>query len=83
MARKRELDWQRLYWEIGFRVRVAREVVGLTQEELAERLGMSRVSITNLELGRQRTPLDTLYRVARVLNVRPHRLLPSQSEVEK
>lgn len=37
--------------ELGSRLREAREAANLTQDELAERLGMSRRSLQDCELG--------------------------------
>lgn len=75
------VDERRLYWEVGYRIRIARDAMGLTQTELAEKAGLSRVSIANLEGGRQRSPLTVLYRVAHALGVKPARFLPSPADV--
>lgn len=37
--------------ELGRRIRQAREACGMTQEEVAERLGVSRPTVTQIELG--------------------------------
>jgi transcriptional regulator with XRE-family HTH domain len=42
------------YKEIGRRIRMAREVASLTQEQLAEGMELTRTSIVNIERGRQR-----------------------------
>ncbi|WP_461187960.1 helix-turn-helix domain-containing protein [Arthrobacter sp. Z4-13] len=39
--------------DIGRRVRIARETLGLTQEEAAAALGMKRTSVTQMELGKR------------------------------
>lgn len=76
-----ELNEKRLYWELGYRIRIARDASGLSQMELATKAGLSRVSITNLELGRQRSPLTIVYRIAQALGIKPARLLPAMSDV--
>lgn len=38
-------------WTVGDRLRKAREVTGLDQRQFAERLGVSRQTITNAEKG--------------------------------
>lgn len=43
----------------GARVREARTVAGLTQEQLAAAVDMSRASIANIEAGRQDVPITT------------------------
>lgn len=59
----------RLYREVGRWLSQYRQVRGLTQGQLAERAGLARTSIVNAEAGRQRLPLHTLARIARVLDV--------------
>lgn len=44
-------EWAIPAWTIGDRLRKAREVADLTQSELAERIGVSRRSITSYEAG--------------------------------
>ena len=65
-----------LYIALGRLVRSRRAQVGLTQDELARRVGMTRTSITNIESGRQKVQLHTLYDIADALDVAPEALLP-------
>jgi transcriptional regulator with XRE-family HTH domain len=53
--------------EVGLRLQRARKDRGLTQEELARRIGLPRPSYANIESGRQRVPLDVIWRAAIVL----------------
>jgi transcriptional regulator with XRE-family HTH domain len=53
--------------EVGLRLQRARKARGLTQEELARRIGLPRPSYANIESGRQRVPLDVVWRAAIVL----------------
>lgn len=69
-----------LYRALGRLVRLHRERARLTQDELARRVGMTRTSITNIESGRQKIQIDTLYQVARTLEISPDALLPSPGE---
>lgn len=66
------------YEEVGRRIRDARKrrKPPLTQEELADRVKLSRTSITNLENGRQKLLLHTLADIAAALQVQPANLLP-------
>jgi HTH-type transcriptional regulator / antitoxin HipB len=50
--------------EVGDRVRTAREEAGLTQRELADRMGTSQAAIARLEAGGVGATLTTLHRVA-------------------
>ena len=52
-----------------------REMLGLTQDELAKRVGLKRVSVTNTEIGRQRLLLDGIERYATALGTTPKHLL--------
>lgn len=64
------------YEELGRRIREAREAAGLTQEELALRLTLSRASVANIERGNQRVALHKFVEIAQALGVDPMRLLP-------
>ena len=65
-----------LYQEIGELVRSARKRARLTQDELAERAGLTRTSITNVEAGNQQLRVHTLINISDALGVSPMSLLP-------
>lgn len=54
---------------IGANIRRYRTALDLTQTELAERVGMDRVSIGYLERGLRAPSLRTLFRLSQVLEV--------------
>jgi transcriptional regulator with XRE-family HTH domain len=64
------------YTEVGRRVRRAREAAGLTQDTLATRVALSRTSVTNIESGRQKMMLHSLWDLAAALGIEPVALLP-------
>lgn len=64
------------YEELGRRIRDAREAAGLTQEDLAQRVALSRASVANIERGNQRVALHQFVELAQALGVEPVRLLP-------
>jgi transcriptional regulator with XRE-family HTH domain len=66
------------YREFGRRLRQTREQgnVALTQHDLAERVGLSRTSITNIEKGKQHISLHMLFKLANALGIAPTELLP-------
>lgn len=70
-----------LHAALGKRIRDRRVSSGLTQAQLANRIAISRTSLTNVELGRQRLLVDQLYKMAEVLNAQPQDLLPGTSEI--
>jgi transcriptional regulator with XRE-family HTH domain len=63
--------------EYGRLLRSARNKVGLSQQELAERVDLSRPSVVNIELGRQGISLEQLYLFASALGVSAAELLPN------
>lgn len=70
-----------LYWVVGMAIRKARVSLGINQEELARRVDLRRTSIVNIEGGRQRLPLTTLYDIADALGVQAVALLPRNEDV--
>src|SRR4051812_27594425 len=69
---------ERFYQEFGRLLREARErpESKITQKQLADRVGLSRTSITNIELGKQHIPLHTLFALATAVGIKPSDLLP-------
>lgn len=62
--------------ELGARIRVARRRAGLTQEDLAAAVELSRGSIANIERGDQAPPTYRLALIAQALDVELVALLP-------
>jgi transcriptional regulator with XRE-family HTH domain len=60
---------------IGKKVKKRRTFLGLTQEELAERVGISRAYMGFVEQGRNVPTLETLEKIARALKVKTSELL--------
>ena len=60
----------RLAIEFGEKVRDARESAGLSQRELAARMGTSQAAVARLEAGGVGSTLTTLQRVAAALDLR-------------
>lgn len=57
----------RIYEIFGKRVATERLARGLSQNELAQRVGLSRASVANIEAGRQRVLLHQVLEFAHVL----------------
>ncbi|HEV2800972.1 MAG TPA: ImmA/IrrE family metallo-endopeptidase [Pyrinomonadaceae bacterium] len=70
---------ERLYFQIGEKIRTGRERSQLTQEDLARKVGLTRTSITNIEKGQQRVQVHTLYTIAEFLDISIYELLPLNS----
>lgn len=71
-----------LYAALGELVRSARVEAELTQEELGKGIDRTRTSVANIEAGRQRIPLHTLYAIARVVEKSPAELLPDPAALD-
>ena len=63
------------YKAVGLKIRRVREALGMTQEELAKRVGLVRTSIANIEAGRQRLLLHEIEGFAAGLGTTPKHLL--------
>ena len=74
---------ERIYRVLGRRIRMARELAGVTQAELAKAIGVSRPSIVNIEQGRQRVVLHHFVGIAESLGLNPARLLGTPSQGKK
>lgn len=59
----------RAFVTIGEKIRAARKERGLTQDELAERIGMNGRHLSRIETGRLSAPKRTLLRIAEGLDI--------------
>ncbi len=60
---------------LSIRLKQVREKRGMTQEQLAEKAGVSRAYLARLEIGMHDPPLSTLEKLAKALEVRVTKLL--------
>ena len=68
------VDW--IYGVFGRRLREARVSKGLSQQQVADQVGLARTSVTNIERGSQHLPLHMAYRLAAVVGEDLKKLLP-------
>ena len=63
--------------ELGLRIAFCRKERGLTQKELAQRLGVSRTHISNIEASQMHTSLSMalLLRICLELQIRPEDMM--------
>lgn len=71
----------RFYEEFGSRLREEREAAGLSQQQLAKAVGLTRSSIANIEAGRQRVALHHFTGFADALRLNPASLLPMRAPI--
>ena len=62
--------------KFGQKMQKVRQSAGITQEELAARLGMHRTYIGLIERGERNPTIRTLYKIAKALKVAASDLLP-------
>ncbi len=60
---------------LGTNLREAREKLGLTQEQVAERSGVHATEVSRIEGGKRDPKVSTLERLAEAVKVKPGRLL--------
>lgn len=75
------IDHEALYNHIGAAFRQRREALRMTQTQLAANAGVLRTSIVNLEAGRQRVPLHTLYAICAALATELAVVLPPMHDI--
>jgi transcriptional regulator with XRE-family HTH domain len=61
--------------DLGSNLRAAREKLGLTQEEVAERSGVHATEISRMEAGKRDPQVSTLLKLAAAVEVPPGQLL--------
>ncbi len=62
--------------KLGKRIQKIRKDKGLTQEQVAEKIGKSRQMITFIETGREIPNVKMLQKIARALGVKVKELIP-------
>ncbi len=70
-----------LYRFVGERIATTRGHLKLSQQKLALAVNLSRVSIVNIESGKQRAPIHVLWRIAAQLKVELTDLIPRQDDL--
>ena len=70
------------YKLVGTKITNYRKERKMSQAAFATRLGLSRSSIVNIELGRQHTPPHVLWQIAQVFALPINELFPSKEELD-
>ena len=70
-----------LYKIIGERIKSKREKLQITQHQLSDDIGISRASVSNIEVGRHQATLANLYEISHILEIDIYDLLPKYDEV--
>lgn len=76
-----QLNRDDLYIHVAVELERWRERRGLTQQELAQKTGLGRTSISNIENRLQKPPLHVLYAICIALGLEPSSILPTVAQV--
>lgn len=71
------------YYEIGQRIRKFRKAYNLSQEELAERVGISTTHMSHIETGNTKLSLPVFVDIADALSVQTDELLHDTPQTNK
>jgi transcriptional regulator with XRE-family HTH domain len=69
-------EQKHLYDYIGNQIKTLRKRAGFSQEVLADKLELSRVSIVNIEKGRQHTTIHLIIELSKIFNVNINYFVP-------
>lgn len=61
---------------VGLKIFKLRQEAELTQVELAKKLGLDRVSIVNLEKGRQSLTIINMEKICKIFKVKSNQIIP-------
>ncbi|GAB3910103.1 helix-turn-helix domain-containing protein [Mucilaginibacter boryungensis] len=67
-------DEEKVYLRLGTLLRFYRKKKGLSQDDIARHIGLSRISIVNIEQGNQKIQLHDLLDLLLLLNIDPTEL---------
>jgi DNA-binding XRE family transcriptional regulator len=65
---KKEYEEQKPFYEVQRAIIAARTKAGITQKELAKKIGISAGDLSKIERGKENTTIKTLYKVANALD---------------
>ena len=71
------------YYEIGQRIRKYRKAYSLSQEQLADKVGISPTHMSHIETGNTKLSLPVLVKISKALSVQTDELLFDNPQVNK
>jgi len=77
------LEVQQLYWTVGNRVATKRNALNLTQQQVADKIGIHRSALSAIESGKQKLTIDELLQLCSVFKCPPDELLPLIKDTER
>ena len=71
------------YYEIGQRIRKYRKAYSLSQEQLADKVGISPTHMSHIETGNTKLSLPVIVKISKALSVQTDELLFDKPQVNK
>lgn len=71
------------YYKIGQRIRKFRKAYGISQEQLAEQIGISTTHLSHIETGNTKLSLPVFVKIAQILSVHTDELLFDTCTINK
>ena len=81
ISNARSAERKQFYQDFGLNIKKRRLKEGFSQQGVADSVGLSRTTLTNIESGRQNVLLHTFVDIVQALNADPKDLLPQKSTV--
>jgi transcriptional regulator with XRE-family HTH domain len=69
--------------QVGKRIQEIRKVRGMSQDDLGDKLGVTRSFISKLENGKKKISLEHVENIAKILHIEPTDLLVDKTELLK
>lgn len=70
------------YTKLGARIKEIREEKGLTQQQLAQAINISRTAMSQIELGNRKLCIEEAANISKVFNVSLHELIDPSKEIK-
>jgi len=71
-----------IYKKIGKRIKELREKAGLSQKEVAIKIGIKRPTISQIENGERKISAEEILEISNLFNVTPNNMLELEEELE-
>jgi len=76
-----QIERKLFYTLIGGKIKSARNKANLNQSELAEEAGISRLTLANIESGKQKPSIHIIWDIGESLGLNPQNLIPDLNEI--
>lgn len=70
------------YKKLAKKIKTIREKIGFSQEDLAKKLGVSRVAISQIENGKRKLKAEEILKLSKIFNISTDALLEDKEDIE-